>query len=234
MTTPLDPRLDPRFAPRPAAPRRREPSRIPVRGAIGIGVTAAGMAFLLSLRPPAAGGEFALALDATTTEDTSAVTAEIVAASPTAIASASPVASATACETPAASADPSASANPDASASASDCMTASSSPVATASPTATPAPTGLTGTATGDAVSFRFGTVQVQVTVADGVLTEVVALQLPDGDRRSASISSQVEPWLAEEVIAAQSASIDIISGATYTSRAYAQSLQSALDRLAA
>lgn len=222
--------------------RPRDPSRIPVRGAIGIGVTAAGMAFLLSLRPPAAGGEFALALDTSTADDTSAVAAEIVAASPTAQASASPVASATACAV--ASADPSASASPDASASATttDCVTASASPTATATAeatatpaaTATPETTGLTGTATGDAVSFRYGTVQVQVTVEDGVITDVTALQLPDGDRRSVNISSQVEPWLAEEAIDAQSADIDIISGATYTSRAYAQSLQSALDRLAA
>ena len=113
-------------------------------------------------------------------------------------------------------------------------MTASAAPVATPEVTATPEPTGLTGTATGDAVSFRFGTVQVQVTVEDGVITEVVALQLPDEDRRSLSISNEVEPWLAESAITAQSADVDIISGATYTSRAYAQSLQSALDRLAA
>ena len=157
------------------------------------------MAFLLSLRPPAAGGDFALALDTTPTDDVSAVTADLLQASPTAIASASPVASATACVT--ASVDPSASASPTASASATAAPTArppAASPVATATPevTATPVPTATatTATATGDAVSFRFGTVQVQVTVENGVITEVVALQLPDGTasrRTSATRSSR-------------------------------------------
>jgi uncharacterized protein with FMN-binding domain len=55
---------------------------------------------------------------------------------------------------------------------------------------------------------------------------------MPDGDRRSASISQQVEPILREYALAADSADIDVVSGATYTSRAYAYSLQSALDQL--
>ena len=67
-----------------------------------------------------------------------------------------------------------------------------------------------------------------------GIITDVQALQLPDGDRRSLQISREVEPMLAEEALAAQSPRIDTVSGATYTSRAYAQSLQSALDQLAA
>lgn len=86
------------------------------------------------------------------------------------------------------------------------------------------------GTVTGSVVSTRFGDVQVQVTISGGVITDVTALQLPSGDHHSAEISDAAEPLLREEALTAQSASIDLLSGATYTSRAYAQSLQSALD----
>jgi uncharacterized protein with FMN-binding domain len=85
-------------------------------------------------------------------------------------------------------------------------------------------------TVTGPVVSTRWGTVQVEITVEAGQLTDVAALQLPDGDRRSASISSQVEPTLRSQALSAQSAAIDGVSGATYTSTAYARSLQAALD----
>lgn len=89
-----------------------------------------------------------------------------------------------------------------------------------------------TGTTTvdGPVVDTRYGPVQVEITVANGQLTDVTALQLPSDDRRSASISSRAEPMLRSEALAAQSASIDGVSGATYTSGGYAQSLQAALD----
>ena len=85
-------------------------------------------------------------------------------------------------------------------------------------------------TVTGPVVSTRWGAVQVEITVENGQLADVAALQLPDGDRRSASISSQVEPTLRSQALSAQSAAIDGVSGATYTSDAYARSLQAALD----
>jgi uncharacterized protein with FMN-binding domain len=205
----------------PPSSRPRDPSRIPVRGAIGLGVTAAGMAFLLSLRPPV-GGETTFAVEPA--DDTAATTTSTV------LAASDPTAE------PTASADPSpgASANADPSPGAS--VAASASPAASPdiAPTVTPEPAGLTGTATGDAVSFKFGTVQVEVTVENGVITAIAALQLPDEDRKSLAISNEVEPILQSEALQAQSADIDVISGATYTSLAYAQSLQSALDRLAA
>jgi len=62
------------------------------------------------------------------------------------------------------------------------------------------------------------------------VITDVVALELPSGDRRSADISDAAESILREAALTAQSADIDLLSGATYTSRAYAESLQAALD----
>lgn len=111
------------------------------------------------------------------------------------------------------------------------------SPTASAATSAAPATTGtayVDGTVTGSLVTTRFGNVQVQVTISGGVLTDVVALQLPSGDRRTDQISSTVEPILREEALTAQSARIDMLSGATYTSRGYAQSLQAALDEAAA
>ena len=66
--------------------------------------------------------------------------------------------------------------------------------------------------------------------VTDGVLVDVVALQLPGGNRESDQINAYAEPRLREMALQAQSAQIDVVSGATFTSRAYAESLQGALD----
>lgn len=96
-----------------------------------------------------------------------------------------------------------------------------------ASPTAPVAK--AAGTFTGAVVDDPYGQVQVKITLADGKITDVTAVQLPSGGR-SGSISQSVAPILRGEAISAQSASIDTVSGATYTSQAYAQSLQSALD----
>jgi hypothetical protein len=95
---------------------------------------------------------------------------------------------------------------------------------------ASPAPTPSVTTVTGPAISYFFGTAQVKVTVQNGKITDVTAVQLPQ-EGRSGWISSQVEPMLRSEVLAAQSAQINLISGATYTSEAYAESLQAALDQ---
>jgi uncharacterized protein with FMN-binding domain len=105
--------------------------------------------------------------------------------------------------------------------------------------TASPAPTTSTGGGTtsaasttidGPVVDTRYGAIQVEVVVSGGQLQDVVALQLPTG-RRSGQISNAAAPILREEALQAQSASIDTVSGATYTSDAYAQSLQAALDQ---
>lgn len=104
---------------------------------------------------------------------------------------------------------------------------------ASAAPAATSATTAATATTiTGSTVSTRYGDVAVEVTVASGKITAVEAVSLPSGGR-SGQISAYAAPVLASEALTAQSASIDIVSGATYTSQAYAQSLQSALDQAA-
>jgi uncharacterized protein with FMN-binding domain len=87
------------------------------------------------------------------------------------------------------------------------------------------------GTYTGDVEQTRYGTVQVQITVASGKITDVTALALPSNEGRSVQINSQAAPLLRSEVLASQSASVQSISGATFTSVGYLSSLQSALDK---
>ena len=102
-----------------------------------------------------------------------------------------------------------------------------------ASPAPTTATTGrsaASATVDGTVVDTRYGPVQVELVVADGKISDVVALQLPTG-RRSGQISQAAAPILHDEAVAAQSANIDLVSGATYTSHAYAQSLQAAIDQ---
>ena len=86
------------------------------------------------------------------------------------------------------------------------------------------------GTYDGAVVQTRFGAVQVQITVSSGKITDVTALQLTDAERKSVQISNRAAPLLRTEVLAAQSARVQTISGATVTSVAYLNSLQAALD----
>jgi uncharacterized protein with FMN-binding domain len=72
--------------------------------------------------------------------------------------------------------------------------------------------------------------VQVEAVLRHGRLVDVRALELPNLDSRSRQISAMAAPILRREAITAGSADIDMVSGATYTSAAYAQSLQAALD----
>jgi uncharacterized protein with FMN-binding domain len=108
-------------------------------------------------------------------------------------------------------------------------------PTATATASATPAGSGSPGgakTATGDAVDTPYGAAQVRVTVSAGKITKIEPLALQGNDPRSLMISSSAEPVLQQEALSAQSAAIDAVSGATFTSGSYDQSLQSALDKL--
>lgn len=88
------------------------------------------------------------------------------------------------------------------------------------------------GTARGDSIPNEWGAVQVEVTVQDGRIVAVTPVDLPYGDDTSVDISNYAAPILAEQVIAAQSADVDGVSGASYTSDGYRRSVQSALDQL--
>ncbi|MEZ0088967.1 FMN-binding protein [Streptacidiphilus sp. EB129] len=83
---------------------------------------------------------------------------------------------------------------------------------------------------TGGAVDTRWGPVQVKVTFNGSKITAVDVLQQPDGNDRDMEINAQAIPILTQEALAAQSATIDAVSGASYTSEGYIASLQSALD----
>jgi uncharacterized protein with FMN-binding domain len=87
------------------------------------------------------------------------------------------------------------------------------------------------GTFLGAVAQTRYGPVQVQVVVSDGVITDVTAPQLTDADGRSVAISAQAAPVLRQEALQAQSADIQAVSGATFTSEGYTTSLQSAIDQ---
>lgn len=86
------------------------------------------------------------------------------------------------------------------------------------------------GTYAGSVVQTRFGSVQVQITVQAGKITDVTALQLTDAERKSVQISNRAAPLLRAEVLQSQSADVQTISGATVTSDAYLNSLQAAID----
>jgi uncharacterized protein with FMN-binding domain len=122
----------------------------------------------------------------------------------------------------------------------------------TASATATPDSTGTTeGTGTsgtgsssttsttttaaatvdGDVISTRYGNVQVQITVENGTITKSIVLQVPWNNPKDQQINARAVPQLNAAAVTAQSANIDMVSGATYTSDAYIQSLQSAIDK---
>ena len=87
----------------------------------------------------------------------------------------------------------------------------------------------IDGTYTGSAYSNEFGSWTVTVTIADGQITDVTASTTAQ-DRRSQGINTQAVPRLRTQVLTAQSAQVDTISGATLTSHSYLSSLQSALD----
>ena len=86
------------------------------------------------------------------------------------------------------------------------------------------------GSFTGDPVDTRWGVVQVQITVQGGRIVDSQAIQYPNNNFRDQEINSYALPALHQEVLDAQSADIDAISGATVTSGGYIASLQSAVD----
>lgn len=119
-----------------------------------------------------------------------------------------------------------------------------STPSTSATASATPAPSassdssGSSGAAstasttiTGSAVDTRYGVVQVKVTFSGSTITAVDTVQSPNRDGRDIEINQQALPILQQEVLSSQSAKIDTVSGATYTSEGYIQSVQSAIDQ---
>ena len=83
---------------------------------------------------------------------------------------------------------------------------------------------------TGSVASTRWGPVQVQIAVSAGKITGVTVLQQPNGNHKDTEINDYALPILVQDTLSAQSADIDMVSGATVTSDGYLESLQAALD----
>ncbi len=207
----------------PSSQRHGEPGRIPRRGAAAVIGTAAGLALLLGFRTPDSlplsgvdvgglGGP-----DPTAGEPPRQVA---IALGPTSTAVAPPTNAATASAAPANAG----------SAATTPTTTPTATPEATPEATPTAKPTSSTQVVDGKTVSTRYGPVQVELTIKDGKITDAQALELPTDRQYSAEISNYVAPYLRKMVLQAQSANIDIISGATYTSTGYARSVQAALN----
>jgi len=110
--------------------------------------------------------------------------------------------------------------------------TAATTPAAPATTApAAPAKAKPSGTFTGSTQQTRFGPVQVEITISNGKITAARALQYPNNDFRSQSISQQAIPYLVQETLAAQSANIQGVGGASYTSQGWYDSLVSALAK---
>ncbi|HEY3809936.1 MAG TPA: FMN-binding protein [Acidimicrobiales bacterium] len=103
-----------------------------------------------------------------------------------------------------------------------------------AGPTAPTQPTAVAATrvATGAVSQYPYGELSVTVTETGGRITNLQMASLNETDSRSVRIDDEAIPQLQQEVLSAQNANIDGVSGATFTSQAYAQSVQSALDKL--
>ncbi len=125
-----------------------------------------------------------------------------------------------------------------------------SAPVASPSPTATttttpattptmttttqptpPSTAGPTGTYVGPSVQTAYGAMQVQIVVSNGTITAVQPLVIGYGDRTSTQINSRAVPTLERRVLAAQSANVSYVSGASYTSEGYLASVEGAISK---
>ena len=105
-------------------------------------------------------------------------------------------------------------------------------PTTTPTPVAPPQNNLPSGVFAGNTINTRWGPVQVEITVKDGVVTAAKALRFPSGDQRSLSISQQAIPYLVQQTLGVVSATdVQGVSRATYTSDGWRSSLQSALKK---
>lgn len=104
-------------------------------------------------------------------------------------------------------------------------------PPAVTSTTAQTATSYKDGSYTGTVADAYYGSVEVKATISGGKMTDVAFLQYPNTHSTSVYINRQAVPYLQQEAVQTQSAQVNIISGATYTSRAFQQSLTAALEQ---
>jgi uncharacterized protein with FMN-binding domain len=199
------------------------------------GGTVGGLGAVLAITPPQLGSSTSglgggLDLAPVSTTDNATATPEAT-VTPAASSTSSPVAKKTSNAKPAAvttkTSQPTAAATQ--SAAATKSPTASASASATANPTKATSNKATSGTFAGDPYTMRYGTVQVQITISGGKITDAQALQAPSG--RDQRYTDMAVPVMRQKTIAAQSANITGVSGASYTAYAWYVSLQSALKK---
>ena len=186
------------------------------------GGTVGGLGAVLAITPPQiSNSESALStgMDLATIATTDATAAATTDPTPAATTSSKPTSSATKDATPVATK------------SATPVAIKSSAATASATPSATKATSGkaTSGTFLGDPSTMRYGTVQVQITISGGKITDAQAVQAPSG--RDQRYTDMAVPVMRQKTLAAQSANITGVSGASYTSYAWYISLQSALKK---
>lgn len=208
------------------------------RGVVATGTTASAVALVFSFaasthRPASAVGTAPVAMNAASVASVSVPTAT---ASPSVKAThrATATATASASATPSAqpSASPSAAVVAPPKATTAPAAPAAPAPAAPAAPApaAPAAPAGVSGTFTGGTAQTAYGPVQVQIVVQNNTITSSSAIKYPTGNSHDVAIAQYAVPVLNREAVQAQSAQISMVSGATYTSSGYIQSLQSALS----
>jgi uncharacterized protein with FMN-binding domain len=101
----------------------------------------------------------------------------------------------------------------------------------TSGSTSTSGTTYKDGSYTGSVANAFYGNIQVKAVIQNGKITSVQFLQYPNDRSRSLSINSYADPLLSQEAIQAQSANVDVVSGATDSSEAFMQSLSDALSQ---
>ena len=198
------------------------------------GGTIGGLGAVLSITPPQFGTTSSSGLGGTllgggSTTSSSTTSSSTSTSSTTTTSSAStptPTATHTTASQPAPAATKSSSSSTTSSAKNSTASTA-----AATTPTPTPTKAKPSGTFTGSTSQTRFGPVQVQITLVNGKITAANALQYPNNDFRSQQISQQAIPYLVQETLAANSADIQGVGGASYTSQGWYDSLVSALAK---
>lgn len=116
--------------------------------------------------------------------------------------------------------------------SASPAATTSSGGTPPASSSSTTSKSYKDGTYTGSVADAYYGNIQVSATIAGGKITDVTFLQYPNSHQTSVIINQQAMPYLKQEALQSQSSNVQIISGATFTSQAFEQSLQSILSQV--
>jgi len=196
--------------------RKKHPFRHALLAAVG---TVSGIVLLIALKPTT---------DPSLTQAEPVITSSVAAPPTPAVSSHAPSVSPSPSKTPKKKrpSSPSTSAPPSHTVSAAPTRT-SSAPSAPTTTSAAP----TTRTVTGATAQTKYGPVQVRITLTGSRITDATAVQYPDEAARSKDINSTAVPKLNQETLQAQSADIDTVSGATYTSAGYKQSLQSALDQ---